>query len=105
MRTLSISFWLVWAAVFASSSGAAPDKAAAVVFGKAVQSTELFEVLSYPARVVPKVNSTVLAEVDGVVTRIHAPLGQSVGRRQKLITISHTDPVYQYAPVTILSPI
>ena len=77
----------------------------AVVFVNAVKPTELFDLLTYPARVIPKVNTTLLAEVDGIVSKILAPLGQKVSPRQKLMVLTHTDPVYQYAPVTVLSPV
>lgn len=76
-----------------------------VVMVKPAQRTELFDVLSYPARLVPQINATVLAESDGVVSQILTPLGQSVKRGQKLFVIRHTDPVYQYAPVVIRAPV
>ena len=77
----------------------------AVVYVNPVQSTELFDVLTYPARIIPKINTTLLAETDGIVSQILTPLGQRVSSRQKLMIINHTDPVYQYAPVTVLSPV
>src|SRR6476620_749929 len=80
---------------------AAVDGSLPVVFVETLKKSELFETLTYPARIVPKVNTTILAELDGVVRRIHAPLGQAVGRKTRLMTVSHTDPVYQYAPVLV----
>jgi multidrug efflux pump subunit AcrA (membrane-fusion protein) len=77
----------------------------AVVFGKAITLENLSDELTYPARVDPKVNSTVLADADGVVTKIPALLGQRVRARQTLIVLTHTDPVYQYAPMKVFSPI
>jgi multidrug efflux pump subunit AcrA (membrane-fusion protein) len=77
----------------------------AVVFGKAAKVEKFSDELSYPARVVPKINSTVLADADGVVTKIPTVLGQRVGAHQTLVVITHTDPVYQYAPMKVLSPI
>lgn len=76
----------------------------AVVFVNLVKAAELFDFLTYPARVVAKINSTVLSETDGVITKILAPLGQWVSRGQRLLTITHTDPVYQYAPMEVTAP-
>jgi RND family efflux transporter MFP subunit len=75
------------------------------VFGKVAKVENFSDELSYPARVVPKINSTVLADSDGVVTKIPAILGQRVSARQTLVVITHTDPVYQYAPMRVVSPI
>jgi multidrug efflux pump subunit AcrA (membrane-fusion protein) len=81
-----------------------PMKPASVVVSKIVQK-EIFDTLSYPARVNPKINTTLLSESDGVVTSILAPLGKKVSRGQTILTITHTDPVYQYAPVRVVSPV
>lgn len=78
---------------------------APIVMGKPVVARELFERYTYPARVLPKVSSKILAEDDGVVSRILAPLGEKVRRGQRILVISHTDPVYRYAPLTVVSPI
>jgi multidrug efflux pump subunit AcrA (membrane-fusion protein) len=77
----------------------------ATVFATPIKSTELFDDLIYPARVVSKINTAILAEADGVVTRIFAPLGQKVGRAQRLMTVRHTDPVYQFAPILVTTPV
>jgi multidrug efflux pump subunit AcrA (membrane-fusion protein) len=82
-----------------------PAVPAAVVFGKAASQEEISDELSYPARVIPKVNTTVLAESDGVISELPTLLGQPVRTRQTLMVISHTDPVYKYAPMKVLSPI
>lgn len=87
------------------STFAEPAPSNAVVFGKIAKAENLSDELTYPARVVPKVNSTVLADTDGVVTKIPAILGQRVSARHTLVIITHTDPVYQYAPMKVLSPI
>ncbi len=75
-----------------------------VVFVDKVRKTALFEMLTYPARVVSKVSTVILAESEGIVKRIHSPLGQHVMRRERLMTIAHTDPVYQYAPLAVTAP-
>jgi multidrug efflux pump subunit AcrA (membrane-fusion protein) len=93
--------------LFASSLHADVEqpKPPAVVFAQAVKSQELFDALSYPGRVTPKISTTILAETDGIVSRILAPLGQHVKKNQKIMTITHTDPVYQYAPTPIFAPV
>jgi multidrug efflux pump subunit AcrA (membrane-fusion protein) len=88
-------------------SQAAPEPSSnkAMVFVNRAKATDLYDVLVYPARIHPKINTTILAESDGIVSKIYAPLGQKVGRGQKLMSIRHTDPVYQYAPVTVTAPV
>jgi multidrug efflux pump subunit AcrA (membrane-fusion protein) len=94
----------VLTALIASVAMAATENPA-IVFVGAVKPTELYEVLTYPARVVPKVNTIILAETDGIVSHIFAPLGQRVSRKQKVLSVTHTDPVYQYAPVAMTAPV
>jgi multidrug efflux pump subunit AcrA (membrane-fusion protein) len=76
-----------------------------IVFVRAVQLKELAETLDYPARVEPRVKASVTAEVDGVVTKIIAPLGSVVKNRAPLLVIRNTDPVYQYAPMVVASTV
>jgi multidrug efflux pump subunit AcrA (membrane-fusion protein) len=75
------------------------------VFTKEINLTELSDVLNYPARVIPKINTTILAESDGVISRIFISLGQKVKAGEKLVTLTHTDPIYHYAPLNITSSI
>jgi membrane fusion protein (multidrug efflux system) len=82
-----------------------PPKQSAVVFTRVVKSQELFDRLTYPARVTPQVSTTILAETDGIVSRILAPLGQRVKKGQKIMTITHTDPVYRYSPTPVFAPV
>ncbi|MFL5814168.1 MAG: efflux RND transporter periplasmic adaptor subunit [Bdellovibrionia bacterium] len=103
-HVLSLALFLALSATLAPSfAETAPP--AATVFGKSVTSELYSDELTYPARVVPKINSNVLADTDGVVTKIPAVLGQKVSARQTLIVITHTDPVYQFAPMKVASPI
>lgn len=81
-----------------------PDKTP-TVFVKSVKRTELFDQLSYPARLVSKINAGVLSETDGVVAKIIAPLGQTVSKDSPLMIVRHTDPIFQFKPVTIVSPV
>jgi multidrug efflux pump subunit AcrA (membrane-fusion protein) len=108
IQIVSLALFLALSASpFTSSSSSFAETAppAATVFGKSVTSELYSDELTYPARVVPKINSNVLADSDGVVTKIPAVLGQKVSARQTLVIITHTDPVYQYAPMKVLSPI
>ncbi|MGK5086196.1 efflux RND transporter periplasmic adaptor subunit [Bdellovibrionota bacterium FG-2] len=76
-----------------------------VVFVSQLKPVELFDSLTYPARVIPKINTTLLAETDGVILKISAPWGQKVRPGQTILTITHTDPIYQYAPARVSSPV
>ncbi len=76
-----------------------------VVFVQKVASRELSESLTYPARVEPRTKAAVVAEADGVVTRIIAPLGSSVRTRSPLLVIKNTDPIYQYSPMVVTSTV
>lgn len=80
------------------------DKVASVVTEK-VKKTESSELYSYPAKVVSVMNTTVLAENDGIVRNIFVSLGQKVKKGDRLISIQHSDPVYQYRPVVLRAPV
>jgi multidrug efflux pump subunit AcrA (membrane-fusion protein) len=100
LALVSATLWTTAAAT------AATDRSKpAPVFATDLKPTALSDAYVYPARVEPKISSIIVAETDGVVTRILAPLGQSVARRQRLMIVQHTDPVYQYAPVSVTSPV
>ena len=88
-----------------NSGPAANAPKQAVVFVTEVKATELFDTLNYPARVNAKINTTVLSESDGIVVQLVTALGHNVHSREKLLVLSHTDPIYQYAPVQITAPI
>lgn len=76
-----------------------------VVFTKIVNSTELSETLAYPARVEPRIRASVIAETDGVVSKIIAPLGSRIQARKPLLVIKNTDPIYQYSPMVVTSAV
>jgi len=63
------------------------------------------EILNYPARVESKVNAKLFSESDGIVSRITAPLGSKISRNGRILIVKHTDPVYQYAPMVLISPV
>src|SRR4051812_27875686 len=84
---------LVAAGIFwFSPSGTAetPSQPLTTAFAKPAVLSDLADTLTYPARVVSKTNTAILAEADGVVGRIPASLGQKVGRRFQLMALSHT---------------
>lgn len=72
---------------------------------RAAEPQEISQVLSYPALVDAKVRAVVLAELDGVVRKIHSNIGQKVERGTRLFTIQQTDPVFQFAPVASVTPV
>lgn len=89
------------------SGVSAPEKDAPkpTVFVETSKAEAIFDLLTYPARIVPKVNATLLSEVDGIVLKISAPLGTPVKTDERVILIKHTDPVYEYADVTVSAPV
>jgi multidrug efflux pump subunit AcrA (membrane-fusion protein) len=84
---------------------AAVEKKAPVVFVQTLKTAELYDSLSYPARVVSKQSASVLSEVDGMVAEVSVRLGEPVKAGRKILILKHTDPVYRYAPVIVRSPI
>jgi len=70
-----------------------------------VQPESISDVFNYPARVKAKVNATILSESDGIIAQVHVTLGKKVQLQQTLMVLTHTDPVYQFAPVQIRAPI
>ncbi len=89
-----------------SAVWAAPEKPKlTTVDVQAAKATQLFTLLTYPARLHPKINATVLSETEGVVTEIPAPLGAEVKKNEQLVVIKNTDPIYHYAPVRVGAPV
>ncbi|MGZ3805504.1 MAG: efflux RND transporter periplasmic adaptor subunit [Pseudobdellovibrionaceae bacterium] len=107
---LSMKMWiLLLSSVFLirEIAWATKDKApevVPVVQIKKVRLTESSETLSYPARIESRVNSVILAEMDGVVREV-ATLGSQVKKGQVLFKIQQLDPVYQYAAAKIVAPV
>lgn len=90
------------------SALAAPSKErdkTPMVFVEKVAATDLYDLLMYPARLNPKINATLLSDVDGVVSSIQAPLGRTVKKKQTVMTVTNTDPVYNYAPMHVTAPV
>src|SRR5258708_1902295 len=95
------------AAVWGALAFAVPEKPKTpIVFVQKLRSASLYDVLSYHARLIPKINATILSDLDSrIVTRIHAPLGSTVVKNQKILVLEHTDPVYHYAPTIVTAPV
>lgn len=87
------------------SSKFAPQDQRQIVYVRKAEKRPLSDQLLYPARVMPKVNAAVLADTDGVISSIRAPLGSRVKARAVLMTLRNIDPAYQYAPLSVLSPV
>lgn len=90
--------------LFLTPLSAAPKKEEEkkpLVFINTIQHSEIFDLLTYPARVTAKINASILSETDGVVKKILTPLGKPVRRNQKLMVLTNTDPIYNYAPITV----
>jgi multidrug efflux pump subunit AcrA (membrane-fusion protein) len=97
---------LLYFLLFCGAAFSAPEKPKApVVFVETLRSRELFDQLMYPARIIPKINATVLSESDGIVRKISTPLGHPVARNQTILTLTNTDPVYHFAPMVVTSPV
>lgn len=86
-----------------SSWSAKPPSAPKVVIQK-ITNSRFESRLKYPVKVEPLVNATVLAESDGVVTRL-PQVGAQVKRKSALVRIQQMDPVYTFAPFSVLAPV
>ena len=103
---LAIGGWIAVRPTFQQAHASIEEKPKAPsVFVSKTVATELFDQLTYPARVTAKVNTTLLAETEGVVSSISLGLGRPVTKGQTILTVTHTDPVYQYAPARVVSPV
>lgn len=104
LQSCLIFIALIGAAAFGSN---APIKAQPVisVFTQTAQRQAVFNILSYPARIESRVNAVVRSEADGAVIKILKPLGSQVHRGSVVAVLQHTDPVYEYAPLSIVASV
>lgn len=86
---------------------AAPQKEAPVpiVFTENIKQTEIADTLSFPARVSPKIQAQVLAEMDGVVEKLYVQLGEKVSKGQTLFALKQIEPGYEYQSARIRSQV
>ncbi|MFN8945055.1 MAG: hypothetical protein ACK5WZ_10580, partial [Pseudobdellovibrionaceae bacterium] len=89
---------------FMSCSALAAKENIPLVTAQKIELTESAEILVYPAKVESKIHSVVLAESEGVVRDIKT-IGSEVSRGATVLSIRNSDPVYQYAPVLVKSPV
>jgi len=82
--------------------GAAEPKS---VFAAKIKSADIYDTLSYPAQILPKIEANVLAESQGSVEKIFVSLGKQVKRGENLLSVKQIDPAYNYVPMKITSPI
>ncbi len=68
-----------------------------------IKKVEITDSLTYPGQMESNINASLYADSDGVVKKIWKVLGDKVRRGEPLVTIKHTDPIYQYAPM-VMSP-
>ena len=104
-RSLVCAFVGFVAASVTGGTALAAKPAKPIVYVQKLESTELSETLTYPARVEPRIKAEVASEADGIVSKIDAPLGTRVKAKTPLLVIRNTDPVYQYAPQVVVSPV
>lgn len=88
-------------------AAAAPvDKPQApLVFVLQAKTDDLFDSLTYPARLVPLYTATLLSDADGIVKKISAPLGKSVKRNESIMVLGNIDPIYKFAPLVVRAPV
>ncbi len=76
-----------------------------IVYADKVEKIELFDKFSYPARVISKINSTMLSESQGVIGKLNIKLGSVVNKGQVLVSVRHTDPAYNFREVILKAPV
>lgn len=75
------------------------------VFTEQLKAKDIQKKLIFPGTVRSQKQSLILAENSGVVTRLKKQLGYSVKKNEVIGYIENPDPVYQYKPMPIRSPI
>ncbi len=75
------------------------------VFTEPIKLKDVQKKLVFPGIVRSQKQSLILAENSGVVTRLKKQLGYSVSKNEVIGYIENPDPVYQYKPLPIRSPI
>jgi multidrug efflux pump subunit AcrA (membrane-fusion protein) len=75
------------------------------VFTEQLKSKDIQKKLVFPAVVRSQKQSLILAENSGVVTRLKKQLGYSVAKNEVIGFIENPDPIYQFKPLPIRSPI
>lgn len=96
--------YILFVALFFTLSVQAKDKLK-TVFVQTAKNTNIFDIYTFPAKVIPIVKSTIFSQSEGVIQDFKFNLGQKVYKGQKIIKIKRIDPVYNYKPYFIKAPI
>jgi hypothetical protein len=94
---------LGFVAISISAMGAA-DKTP-VVFTQLAKKTEIFDQLTFPAKIDSAIQAKLIADSDGVVTKIIAPLGARIPRMGTVMQLQNMEPGYSFAPMKVASPV
>lgn len=97
-----ITLLLIILIAFPSFAKKPKEKTAKVLIAK---KEMIYDQFIYPTRVESQVQSALLSETQGTVTKIHVELGDRVKKNQPLIEIKSLDPGYHFKAAKILSPI
>ncbi len=82
-----------------------PDDDIPVVFTTIAKAETIYDDLLYPVRIQSRINATVVAEADAIVSKIVSPLGKAVPRHSPILVLKHIDPVFNYRPLVIQAPV
>lgn len=97
---------ILWSWIHARKVHAlAATSSAPMVFLTQIKPSPISSTIEYPAMIESQVNASVRALGDGVVTKIYKQLGDKVRAGEAIAIMKHYDPVYQYAPLKIISPV
>ncbi|MBN8554961.1 MAG: efflux RND transporter periplasmic adaptor subunit [Deltaproteobacteria bacterium] len=80
-------------------------KSKPIVMARAAEKKKMVDLLIYPARVESRINANLLAEFDGAVVRVAAPLGKKVKKGELILVLKHTDPIYSYSNISLRAPV
>ncbi len=116
LRTLTLTSILITSVLIAyfsfrssdsdsQENGKTKDVPPPVVTTQVAEPQRVAQMLTFPARIESKINARILAESDGVVQRIVAPLGSKVRRGSGLLVIKNVEGGFSYAPLTVTSPV
>lgn len=88
------------AAIEPGAAGATKPKVAV----NDIKSQKFETKIIYPVKIESKVNASILAEADGVITQL-PQVGDKLAAKQSIIKIQQQDPVYNFAPFVLKSPV
>lgn len=91
---------LIFCSIIAVASVKKPE-----VFTEKIKAKDVQKKLVFPGSVRSQKQSLILAENSGVVSRLKKQLGYSVSKNEIIGYIENPDPVYQFKPLPIRSPI